>query len=609
MLNLSVDYATRTLYVPEVRKAFGNLEEGMKQCLILYLTVNECEEFRCLKLDLPKTDMLSDEYKDLVERYILAIISNLLVSFGGVKLSIYLNINDQALIELIKKVVGKFNIDAPVNNRKGHGSYINYINRMNHLLGRKNFSVEFIDISLFKVPSDKKEYRIYEPTNIDKELKRLKKAATELDGRSFCGLDIGGNSIKAAAVVDGDIVALKDYQWFPTAFKTADELIKPIVLLVRFLSAYVLYKKSFNGASFLENSEVFKGTASYETIEEYTEKLESQLPCDNKIFDGVVIGFPDIVVNNKVAGGETYKQRGIRNNKEVDYEQEFLKMSNLDVLVKEYIKPDGKVRVLNDGNVASFVVSVEQAFSDENLIEDIGLFAHTIGTEMGTGFISKAGTIQDIPLEGFQYTIDLGSLSESKYHADDVRSIKNFNTDIPGTVQKYVSQIGMIRLAVRTIKQKNSELYAHLFDKGLLAYKELEGQQALVIPTEPVDKRHELTRYLIQLLEDGNELMEDTFREIGQAIGIIIEEFKFIFSEVSATKLVSGGIVASDACLRLIKEGLKSKYPEYEIKRLDEEIITSPLLRKLDEKHRNFTTAVGSVYVINREFIKLEVEI
>lgn len=604
MFNLPIDCTNQPMYMSFIRNTFKNLEEDKKQFIILYLTVNDFEEYRCLKLDLPKTDFIREKHMDLIERYILATLNNLLVSFGGIKLSIYLNIKDKILLDVLKKSIAKFDIYAPENNRKGHGSYINYINRINHLQGRKNFSIEYIDISEFKIPDDKKEYRIYEPINIGKELIRLKKAAVELDGKAFCGLDIGGNSIKAAAVVDGEIVILKDYQWFPTALKTADDINNPIIMLIRFLSVYVLYKKSFKEPLAPEKSEVFKGTASYEFIKEYTEKLESLLACDTRIFDGVVIGFPDIVVNNKVAGGETYKQRGIRNNKEVGYEHEFLKMSNLDVLVKQYIKPDGKVRVLNDGNASAFIVSVEQAFSDENLIENNGLFANTIGTEMGTGFISKTGTIQDIPLECFQYTIDLGSLNESEYHSDDVRSIKNFNTNISGSVQKYVSQIGMIRLAVKNIKQKNTELYASLFEQGYLAYTTLEGQHSLIIPTEPVDKRNEFTRYLIQLLEEGNEAMEDTFREIGQMIGITIEEIKFIFSEISTTKLISGGIVASDVCLKLIKEGLKSKYPEYEVKRLDGEIITSPLLKKLDEKHRNFTSAVGSVYIINREFIE-----
>ncbi|WP_193708291.1 hypothetical protein [Alkalibaculum sporogenes] len=541
---------------------------------------------------------------DLIERYILANLNNLLISFGGVKLKIYLNMDDRALLAIVKSSIDKFNIDVPKNNRKGYGSYINYINRINSLLGIDKFSIDYIDISKYKIPEGVKEYRIYNPQNRSKELEYLIRGTVELKGRSFCGIDIGGNSIKAAAVVNGEIELLKGYRWFPDDYKTADEINNPVLLLIRFLSAYIVYKYSYKDDPLsLGNSEVFEENASYKCIEKYTKDMEALINSDTRIFDGVVIGFPDIVIRNKVAGGETPKQRGIRNNSEIDYDQEFLKMSHLDILAKQYIKENGKVRILNDGNIASYVVSVEHAFLDENSIGNSGMFAHTIGTDIGTGFISRTGTIQDIPLECYQYVIDLGSLNESRYVPEDARSIRNLNTSISGSVQKYVSQVGLIRLGIKNIQNDNPKIYSSLFEKGYLQYKQIGGQEALVIPTEPVDKRGELTRYLIELLNNGNMEIEKTFLQMGEMMGKTMEEMKFFFYEIPTTRLISGGILATDICFDLFHKGLKVKYPKYEIQRLDEDVIKSPLLKKLNKKNRNYISAVGAVYIINREFI------
>ncbi len=165
-------------------------------------------------------------------------------------------------------------------------------------------------------------------------------------------------------------------------------------------------------------------------------------------FDAVVIGFPDIVVGNKIAGGESFKHQGMKTNPDLDYEEEFAKTSSLDDLARRYVREGGVVIVLNDGNAASYITSVEQAFLPESVICEYGMFANTSATEMGTGFISRAGTIQSVPLEGFQHIIDLGSFGEAALPAKDVRSIRSMNTDLPGTGQKYVSQLGLFRLAI-----------------------------------------------------------------------------------------------------------------------------------------------------------------
>lgn len=593
-------YAHAPLYISELQETLNRLPEGERQAVLLYLTITDAGEYRELSLPFPLSGALSSDIA-LYETYLLAMMDNMLVTFGGVCLDICFDTNDAVLYGIVERAIARFDLDAPNNYRTGYGVYINYINRMNRFLGFSNFSMRIRDIGTFIRPEGGKLYKIFCPENMEEQLTLLRRSATELTGKCICSLDVGGNSIKGAVVIDGEIAVLKEYQWYPTAFRFADEMNAPILLMLRFLNAYTNCLR--RGACVTGYVDVLQPAAAYEALKKAVEALECA-EDSGRCFDAVVIGFPDIVVNNKVAGGESYKQLGLRNNPETDYETEFLKTSALDTFAKDYVKEDGLVVVLNDGNAASFIISVEQAFLPESIIDDNGMFAHTIGTEMGTGFISRAGTIQNIPLEGYQHVIDLGNLSYAQYEAGDVRSTQNLNTAIPGTVQKYISQLGLFRMAVTKLYTDNRPLFDALVERGLLAYS--EGEQTLRVPMHPVDKRSELTKHLIGLLQEGNEQVAYAFRTMGKAMGVLIDQGRLTFPEITLTRLLSGGLVACDAAYDLIREGLHAHNPAYEVLRLDENTVASPLLKKMTPQQRNFNVAIGSAYIANRALLVRE---
>jgi hypothetical protein len=58
---------------------------------------------------------------------------------------------------------------------------------------------------------------------------------------------------------------------------------------------------------------------------------------ENVYFDGIGLCFPDVVVKNKIVGGEVYKTRGIRNNPNIDYETDFTELTNLDIRLKTWV--------------------------------------------------------------------------------------------------------------------------------------------------------------------------------------------------------------------------------------------------------------------------------
>jgi hypothetical protein len=594
-------YQNKPLYISDLQKTINTLPHHMRQQIVLYLTVNQKKEYRKLEFYMPVQSILCQD-RELYENYFLAMVNNLLVTFGGVTLDFYYDKKDSVLSQMVKRIIEKFDLDSPNNYRKGYGVYINYINRMNVFLGNGRFNMHSYDISEFRMLDRFREYRICSSNQNENQINLLKSAASKLDRKCICSLDVGGNSIKGAVVRDGEIEILKEFQWYPTAFKVADEIIKPILAMLRFLNACMYYKD--RGGSMDSVKAVFEPNACLNSICEATEMMEKGMPAGTRYFDAAVIGFPDIVVNNKVAGGESYKQMGMRNNPDTEYEDEFLKTSALNEYAEEYVKKDGVVCVLNDGNAASFIISVEQAFSGESIIGDNGILAHTIGTEMGTGFISKIGTIQNIPLEGFQHIIDLGSVQSRQYPAEDVRSINSLNTGIPGTVQKYISQLGLFRMAVSKILDNDRPLFDSLIERGLLEYS--KDGKVLTVPMHPIDKRSEMTREMIKLLRKNNGQVTDAFKTMGKALGVLIDQGRIILPELETTRLLSGGLVACDDSYELIREGLKEHNRDYDVLRLDENIVESPLLKKMQAHQRNFNVAIGSAYIANRILIERE---
>lgn len=585
----------KPLFLSELQERISRLPAGERQEIRLLVWVNKEQEYRKLCFEMPKGETLQGE-RELYRRYLLAMMNNLLVSFGGAGLELYFDETDQELKSLTEEAVAEFQADSPRNDRKSYGVYLNYINRMNVFLGLGRFAFQLKDLSAWPKLDPEKEYRIYVPQKEEEELKLLKRTATELEGRCICSLDVGGNSIKGAVVKDGRALVLKEYQWYPTGCRTAQEMNDPMLLMVRFLSACTgLMERDGNLAA---AEAAFAKNVPYRQLLAETEALERSGICTKGRFDAIVIGFPDIVVHNKIAGGESFKHQGMKNNPDTDYEVEFFKTSDLDELAAPYAKEGAPVVVLNDGNAASYITSVEQTFAPESFIDENGMFCCTIGTEMGTGFISRGGTIQHIPLEGFQHVIDLGNEEYQKYPPADLRSVNSTNTGIPGVVQKYISQMGLFRMALTALWESKDPLFEKLQEMGLIAYD--AGADTLYSVLEPEDRRGTLTRFLVSQLSEGCPAVEEAFRMMGKAMGILIDQDRLIFPEITTRRLLSGGIIADDRAFALMREGLRAYNPSYDVMRLDEETMYSPLLRSMTPEQRSFNVAIGSAYIGNR---------
>jgi uncharacterized protein YaaR (DUF327 family) len=594
-------YRRNPLFLTELQKKIEILPSAEKQMVRILLIMNASGQYRQLSFALPKGTLLFG-YRDLIKRYILAMINNMIVSFGGASMDLYFDHSDTMLLEMIREATEKFDVTRKDNYRSGYGSYINYINRMNTFLGLGRFRIGFKTLDSWRDPEPGAEFRVYEPRLEKKNLELLRRAAKEMAGKCFCSLDVGGNSIKGAVVSDGDITITKEFQWYPTGFKTADEMNNPQLLMIRFLSDYA---GSVTACLDLEETiitEALERNALYAQVLAAAEYMENRGISPYRCFDAIVIGFPDIVVANKIAGGETFKQLGMKTNPAIDYETEFFKTSELNNLVRVFAKDNAPVIVLNDANTASYIISVEQSALTESVLDENGMFINTVGTEMGTGFISRGGTIQYIPMEGYQHVIDLGSTDYEGYHLDDVRTIRNTNTEIPGTVQKYVTQMGLFRMAISGFMDSCPEFIDTLAERNLIHHD--PRQDHIEIVTKNRDK---LTKLLTdELLTEENPVMEGVLQIMGRAMGILIDQDLLLFPEIKPKRLVSGGIMASDLVFTRFRDALRQYNPNYDIIRLDENTVQNPLLKKVRSEQRTFTVAIGSAFVGNYFLLKRE---
>jgi hypothetical protein len=409
------------------------------------------------------------------------------------------------------------------------------------------------------------------------------------------------------------VIDYKEYDWFPAAFRRSRELVEPICLIVRLLQARLRLqrlplaeekRKELSGRLAVAmdrgaSDEVMARTLAGLDAEGYgpARSVEPR-------FDAIGLCFPDVVVKNKIVGGEVYKTRGIRNNPDIDYEADFSELTGLDARLREWVKPGGGVRIINDGPMASFAAAVEMAASPEADKVARGVFAHTLGTELGTGWVTENGSIPDIPLEVYNFIIDLGSWRERVHEPDDLRSVNNFNTGLPGTLQKYCSQSGVFRLAMKYFPEERPDLFRELQEMGFVARRRVGAYTNLYVPTEPVDLRKAFLEHMMTLPErEKDATNRRIWREIGESLAVTLLETRRILEPGTEERFLFGRLVKNRSCFELMVEGGRAIMPDLRLIVADSGLAFTPLMKQL-EAHPEFSVAqfaqaIGAVYFAN----------
>ena len=598
--------AGHPVYISTVYEAFNGLEASEKQSLNAVLTLLENDKKRLFQFSLPLFHKLSCEEIHFVKRYLWAEIYNIQASLGGKEMVLYVDTRDKELLTLAEELNEVFCISGKRSDRQGYGRCINVIDRMLGTLcpGSPGFRFLIKDVShMPEIPPQPKR-TAFDPT-------AFTRVTENLGGKIICGMDVGGTDIKLVLSNDGKIDCYKEYDWFPASFRESVQLIEPICLLVRLVRAKAsldaLSDSSAKKAQLMaEVEKALDKTSSDAAMLEAVERAEAFLAGQYAEIDAIGLCFPDVVVRDKVVGGEVYKTRGIRDNPEIDYERDFLKLTNLNDRLHELIKAEGSVNIINDGPMASFTAAVETAASGSPELIRKGVFAHTLGTELGTGWVDGAGNIPDIPLEVYNFIIDLGSFPEMQYPPDDLRSINNFNTGLPGTLQKYCSQSGVFRLALKYFPRERLDLFQELVDRGFVVEAVLDGKPGFYVPTEPKDMRKPFLEHMMALPErEKDEVNHRIWREIGEFLAVTWIETKKILEPETDARVLFGRLVKNKRCFELMKEGAKAVTEDIVLEIADSSMANTPLMKQLENDPRytvaQFAQAVGAVYYGNKE--------
>jgi hypothetical protein len=593
------------VYISTVYEAFNGLKASEKQVMNLVLTLLENDEKKLFKFSLPLFLNLDQAEVNFVKRYLWAEIYNILSSLGGKEMVIYVDYKNKDLLAMANELNDVFCIRSKRSERQGYGRCINVIDRMLGTLCPSSRGFEFTIRNITNLPNI-----TIKPKQIAFDSATFTQVTGNLDGKVICGMDVGGTDIKIVLVKDGKIDCYKEYDWFPASFKESSQLIDPICLIVRLVRAKISLDKLTDPSDkkaqlVLDVDKALDKSASDVYMLKVVELAEAYLGGKYVEIDAIGLCFPDVVVKDKVVGGEVYKTRGIRNNPEIDYENDFLKLTNLNDRLHELIKADGSVNILNDGPMASFTAAVEIAASSSPRLIEKGVFAHTLGTELGTGWVDGAGNIPDIPLEVYNFIIDLGSFPEMQYASDDLRSINNFNTGLAGTLQKYCSQSGIFRLAMKYIPEMRPDLFKELADKGYVLEMVVDGNPGFYVPTEPKDMRKPFLEHMMALPERENDEVNNTiWREIGEFLAVTWIETKKILNPDTDARFLFGRLVKNKRCFELMKEGAEAITKDIVLEIADASIANTPLMKQLESNPHytvaQFAQAVGAVYYGNK---------
>lgn len=512
-----------------------------------------------------------------VREYLAAAVYNMLSALGGSRLCFYYDTSDTALDEMIIELDSLFQLAAPP--RAGYGKVINESERICALLGLGRFSFERRDISAY-IPAPAEGQRS------DGELpRRLRKCAARAEEMVCCGVDVGGTDIKLAVSVRGRLVCVKEYDWDPASFDCAQKLIAPILMLTRLMRACAAELIHFGAIGEALLSALDKAAPDARIVEAVNE-AEARLGARCNVLDSVGLSYPDVVIRNAIGGGETPKTQGLRNNRALDYEAEFKKLSALNTLLEGLCREGGHVRMTNDGNVAAFSAAAELAHSDDEALISGGVVAYALGTELGVGWLDADGRIPELVLELYDTLSDLGSWPEREYDEQDLRCVRNENSGLAGA-RRYIGQAGVFRLAYALAPDM---LDGFVEDHGGL----------LRIRTSPRDMRKPCLERLMTLAEDGRAEAEEVFRGVGRALAHVSREAELLLRPQTSLRFLFGRLVKHARCFELICEGFASVMPQLRLIAADDDLACSALMRQLAAMPTvtvaQFGQAIGAIY-------------
>jgi hypothetical protein len=213
------------------------------------------------------------------------------------------------------------------------------------------------------------------------------------------------------------------------------------------------------------------------------------------------------------------------------------------------------------------------------------------------------GSIPEIPLEIYNMIIDVGSAESRMLPALDVRSLRNTNTDVSGTMQRFTSQTGAFRVAYRYATKHHPQLIDRAREAGYLSSVEQDGGELVIVPEQPKDMRKAYLAYLMSEAE-REPVFAEVFKDIGEFLALTWSETERILGTGLKSRFLFGRLVKSDFCFSLMREGAKRRSVDLELIAADSSMAYTPLMKELAASKEftvaQFGQAIGAVYFANR---------
>ena len=215
----------------------------------------------------------------------------------------------------------------------------------------------------------------------------------------------------------------------------------------------------------------------------------------------------------------------------------------------------------------------------------VAVIAHALGTDFGVGYLDSDGSIPEMPVELYDFLLDLGSFPQRQLPPEDLRSTRNENSGLPGA-RRYLGQAAAFRLAYDA-------------DPALLEGFIEERNGILAIRQTPEDMRKPCLAHLMEQAAAGNGAAQSVFRQIGRNVGQISREMRFLMRPRTDVRYLFGRFVKHPACFRLLQEGCREIVPDLRLEAADEELTCTALMRQLPSHGvtvAQFGQAIGAMY-------------
>ena len=408
----------QTVWLPDVREGCARMEDAVPVTMQLTLCDGSKRDF---SLPLPRWQ--NEQEQQFVKQYVTACVYNTLSACSGREMAFYLDARESEAAALLGQLDEVFQVRRTAHS--GYGKVINIADRLCRAFGGGRFA--------FAVRPQEDYSPAPDAAPVQGQLtERLRQAAARCGSGVCCGIDIGGTDIKAAVAADGRLVCVKEYDWNPAASPTAEGIIAPIELLVRLMACCAA------GLTPALERALDKNAGDAVMAQAVAESLSVPL-------DVLGVSFPDVVIRDRIVGGETPKTQGMRSNPAADYEDAFAELGGLLERLQPLCREGAALHMTNDGHIAAFTAAAELAWSGKPDFSG-GVIAHALGTDFGMGFLAPDGTIPEMPMELYDFLLDMGSFPQRELPADDLRSTRNENSGLPGA-RRYLGQAAAFRLA------------------------------------------------------------------------------------------------------------------------------------------------------------------